>query len=68
MECHEFDIEVRPGGKVKVHIKGAKGPACMDYAKLLAEILGPASDVQHTHEYYEPPTEVRIDVEQKAEN
>ncbi|MBN1257187.1 MAG: DUF2997 domain-containing protein [Planctomycetes bacterium] len=64
MEKHELDITISPNGEVKVHIKGVKGPACLEYAKIFEKILGEASDVEHTHEYYEPPTEVEIQVEQ----
>jgi len=29
VEQHFIDIEIRPGGEVKVHVKGAKGSQCM---------------------------------------
>ena len=65
MESHEFDIEIKPGGEVKIHIKGVKGQACMDYVKLFEQIVGEARDVEHTSEYYEPPTGVQIHIETK---
>ncbi len=65
METHEFDIDILPDGRVKVHIKGAKGAACMDYVKLFEQALGSAAEVERTSEYYEPPSNVRIRLEQK---
>ena len=40
METTEFEIEIRPNGEVKVHVKGVHGQACLAYADLLAEIVG----------------------------
>ena len=31
METHEFDIEIKRGGEIRIHVKGVKGPGCMDY-------------------------------------
>jgi hypothetical protein len=67
MECHEFEIEVRPDGHVHAHIKGVKGQACLDYVKLLEQVLGEASDLQHTTEYYEPPTDVATHLDHRAD-
>jgi hypothetical protein len=66
MEVHEFDIEIRPDGKVAVHIRGVKGAACMEYTKLFEQILAGSANVELTAEYYEPPTGVQIRVEQQA--
>jgi hypothetical protein len=68
VEQHEFEIEILPDGKIRVHIKGVKGPACLEYAKLFEKVAGAAGEAQHTSEYYEPPTEVRIDLEQRTKN
>ena len=65
METHELDIEITPDGQVKVHVHGAKGSACMDYVKLLQTMMGAEGELQHTSEYYEPPSGVRIHLEQK---
>ena len=67
MEQHEFEIEIGPDGKVKVEVKGVKGQGCMDYAKLFEQILGKIISVQHTSEFYEPPTGVGIHIEQKED-
>ena len=66
MEPHEFDISIQPDGKVQVHIKGVKGQACEEYVKLFQQILSAEGQVEHTSEYYEPPTNVAIHIEQKA--
>ncbi len=67
MECHELEIEVRPDGDVRLHIRGAKGHACMDYVKLLETLLASqAKEVEHTAEFYEAPTGVQIRVDQRA--
>jgi hypothetical protein len=66
METHEIEIEILPNGKVKVHIKGVKGAVCEEvYVRLFQEILSQTGQLERTHEYYEPPTEVRIDIDQK---
>ncbi|MFH1077631.1 MAG: DUF2997 domain-containing protein [Pseudomonadota bacterium] len=65
MEEHNLDIEISPTGKITVHIRGAKGAACMDYTKVLESIVGSINELQHTREYYEPPTNVLIDLKQK---
>lgn len=53
----ELEISISKDGQVKVHISGVKGPACMEYAKLLERVVGPIEDVEHTWEYYEEATE-----------
>ena len=63
MECHEFDIEIKPDGEVKIHVKGAKGPLCLEYAKLFEKILGSSGTRELTGEYYEAPSGVQIHIE-----
>jgi len=67
LETHEFDIQIRPDGQVKIHMKGIKGAVCMEYAKFFEEIIGKAQEVTHTSEYYEPPSGVQIKISQKTE-
>ena len=67
METHELEIEIRPGGEIRVHVKGVKGPGCMEYAELIEEILGTSGTRERTSEFYEAPTGVEIHVEQKTE-
>jgi hypothetical protein len=64
MAQHEVEITISRTGEVKVHVKGAKGKACMAYAKWLTEVIGRVKDQQLTTEYYEPETKARIDLHQ----
>lgn len=68
MAQEELEIEIDPSGKVTVRTRGIKGPACMDYADLMARIVGREESRQTTAEFYESSqVEVRrrIDVVQK---
>jgi len=60
MPQHEVEIEITKDGQVRVHVKGAKGKACMAYAKWLTQIVGKVKEQQLTSEYYEPETKSRI--------
>jgi hypothetical protein len=64
MANEEFEIEIGPSGKVTVRTIGIKGPQCLDYADMFAQILGREESRELTSEYYEASTEVRrhIDV------
>ncbi|MCF7975103.1 MAG: DUF2997 domain-containing protein [Phycisphaerae bacterium] len=62
MAQHEVDIEITPTGDVKVHIKGAKGKACMAYAQWLTDIIGKVKDQALTSEYYEPEIKTHVDL------
>lgn len=64
VEIHEFDIAINPDGTVRIHVQGAKGPACEKYVGLFQEILGGEPQVERTSEYYEPPSETSVDLEQ----
>jgi hypothetical protein len=67
MAQEELEIEIDPAGKVTVRTKGIKGPACMDYADLLARIVGREEHREKTAEYYETADhqQRRIDVRQR---
>ena len=65
MAQHEVEITISKSGEVKVHIKGAKGKACLAYSKWLAGIIGRVKDQQNTSELYEPETKARIDLRQE---
>ena len=66
MSMHELEITVQQDGRVKVHIQGAKGASCDEYVKLLEEILNSSTeDLERTAEFYEPPVDVEIDVQQQ---
>ncbi len=59
MPMHELDIEIDPQGRVKVHVKGAKGKKCLEYVELFQQILqGKVVEQQLTGEYYEQTVEV----------
>ena len=59
MTHEEFEIEISPQGKVTVRTKGIKGPACLEYADLFAEIIGREESRELTGEYYELPNQIQ---------
>jgi hypothetical protein len=67
MAQEELEIEISPDGKVTMRTRGVKGPVCMDYADLVAQIIGREESRQKTSEYYEIPNQsrARIDVKQR---
>ncbi len=65
MAQHEVDITISKTGEVKVHVKGAKGKACLAYSKWLTEIIGKVKQQQNTSEIYEPEIKARINLEQE---
>jgi hypothetical protein len=67
MAQEELEIEIAPDGKVTVTTKGIKGPACMDYADLIAQIVGREEHREKTAEYYETTENVqrRVDIKQR---
>jgi hypothetical protein len=66
MAQEELEIEIDPTGKVTMRTKGIKGPACMQYADLLAFIVGREESREKTNEFYEATEHVRrtVDVKQ----
>ena len=67
MAQHEVEIEIKKNGEVKVHIKGAKGKACLEYAKWLTNVIGKVKDQDFTSEYYEPDAKVSVDLHQELQ-
>jgi hypothetical protein len=65
MAREELEIEISPTGKVTIRTKGIKGEACLDVARLYAQLLGQEESVQLTHEYRETDTTVQQHIEQK---
>ncbi len=53
MSQEELEIEISPSGQVTMRTKDIKGPVCMDYADLLAKIVGREEHREKTSEYYE---------------
>jgi hypothetical protein len=64
MAQHDVEITISRSGEVKVHVKGAKGKACAEYAKWLTRVIGRVKDQQMTSEFYEPAVKSRIDLRQ----
>ena len=68
MAQEELEIEISPSGQVTMRTKGIKGAVCMDYADLLAQIVGREEHREKTAEFYESETvEVKrqVDVKQR---
>jgi hypothetical protein len=65
MPQHDVEIEISPQGKVRVHVKGAKGKICMEYAAWLARIVGKVEEQTQTSEFYEPEVKTRLDLHQE---
>jgi len=61
MESHDLEIEITKDGKVRAKVVGAKGKGCLDYVKLLEQIVGKVQAQELTSEYYEPDSRVQID-------
>lgn len=65
MAQHEVEITISKTGEVKVHVKGVKGKACMEYAEWLSKVVGKVKDQKLTSEYYEPEIRSRINLHQQ---
>jgi hypothetical protein len=65
MPLREFDIKIAKDGSVELHIKGYKGRACLEAAKLFEQIIGETQSQQHTSEFYEPDEQVRRHLDQR---
>ena len=62
----EMEIEISPSGEVKVHVKGIKGKACLNYVSVLEEIIGQLKSKTLTTEFYEPAPKTEIHIEQEG--
>lgn len=67
MAQEELEIEIDANGKVTMRTKGVKGPVCMKYADLLAQIVGREESREKTHEHFEAEAHVQrqVDVKQR---
>ena len=65
MAQHDIEITISKTGEVKVHVKGAKGKSCLEYAKWLTKVIGQVKDQQLTSEYYEPEIKAQINLQQE---
>jgi hypothetical protein len=62
MAQHDVEITITKTGEVKVHVKGAKGKACLNYTKWFQQLVGKVKSQTMTSEFYEPDVKSRIDV------
>lgn len=65
MAQHDIEVTITKTGEVKVHVKGVKGKACLEYSKWLTDVIGSVKDQQLTSEYYEPETKAKIELRQQ---
>lgn len=65
MAQHDLEIIISKDGKVQVHVKGAKGKACTEYADWLANVVGKTEHQKLTSEYYEPEEKNAIHLKQE---
>ena len=49
----EIEIEILKDGQVRCHVKGRKGPSCLEFLDVLSEKLGKIEHRELTSEYYE---------------
>lgn len=54
MAEHNIELTISKDGKVRVHVKGAKGKVCLEYAKWLQALIGETESQKMTSEFYEP--------------
>jgi hypothetical protein len=52
----EIEILISEDGCIKFHIKGIKGPKCVELAKVMEKSLGKIKELSLTSEYYEKET------------
>jgi len=65
MKKHDIEIEIRPDGEVKIHVKGLKGKGCMNYVEFFKRIVGEVKEQKLTHEYHEPEEARNIEEERQ---
>ena len=54
---HEIEIIIDADGRVRLDVKGIKGPACAPVVRRLTEGLGKLETDAPTTEFYEKPTQ-----------
>lgn len=65
MRQREFEITIGKTGEVELHVKGFKGPACLDVVKVFEAIVGEIKSQQQTSEFYEPEEQVQYRIDQR---
>ena len=54
MALREFEISIAADGSVELHVKGYKGKACLEAAKVFEQIVVQVKSQRKTSEFYEP--------------
>jgi hypothetical protein len=65
MAKEELEISIDAAGRVTVRTIGIKGTRCLDYAEMVALILGREESRELTSEYYEADEVTRTHVDVK---
>jgi len=66
-EIQEIDVFIQPDGTVKLQVRGAKGPQCLDLTRGLEELLGGRiTERVHTEEFDEATQEQEERLHQRA--
>ena len=58
MAQEELEITISPSGQVTVKTIGIKGPACMEWADLMARVIGREQSRETTAEFYEQAVQI----------
>lgn len=61
-EKQEIEVIITEEGHITYHIKGIKGPKCVDVGKVLAGQLGTIETIEKTNEYYEQETNIKQNI------
>ena len=65
MPQREFEICIGKDGSVELQIRGFKGKACLDVAKMFEGIVGEIKAQRETSEFYEPDDQVQIHLDRR---
>ena len=65
MPHREFEITIGKNGEVELQLKGFKGRACHDTAKMFEKIVGEMKSQRETSEFYEPEEQVQYRIDQR---
>ena len=66
-EKTELEVIIDENCEVKVHVKGEKGPKCLNWLKAFEEFLGPVKWRELTNEYYQVEEKTQIQTKVKKE-
>ena len=69
MELEEVEVTIDADGKVHIHVRGVKGPACLELTQALEAALGSQVETrQMTPEALESPVDDQQDVHLPGEH